>query len=71
MRRHRIPVLLALTLGILSGCSAYPPKVSCERHLTPINLASSVSSWPAAATPARTALKTSKALQRASATHGR
>jgi hypothetical protein len=39
MNRIPMAVLAALAIACLPGCSSTPPKVSCERHLSPINAA--------------------------------
>jgi len=39
MNRMTFALLTALAIGLLPACSSTPPKVSCERHLSPINAA--------------------------------
>jgi uncharacterized lipoprotein YajG len=67
MTRHHVLLLTALALGALAGCSAYPPKVACEKHLTPINPVPPIS----AVAPSGAARTTSKDQRSGSATHGR
>lgn len=49
LRRSFISLVLGLLAPLtLGACSTQPPRVSCERHLTPINVpaASSIESAP-------------------------
>ena len=39
MNRMTFAPLTALAIGLLAACSSTPPKVSCARHLSPINAA--------------------------------
>lgn len=43
MSALRSAIVLGM-LGCLGACSTQPPKVSCERHLTPINVPQPVGS---------------------------
>jgi len=49
MNRMTFALLTALAIGLLAACSSTPPKVTCERHLSPINLARSAAEAHSAA----------------------
>lgn len=42
MNGHRVLIVSALALTVLSACGTSPPRVSCGDHLTPINVAITV-----------------------------